>query len=218
MENTNKVNWWKIVGIIIAIIFLFVSGIYVGKKTTNSKIIEKIEYIELPPIHDTIPPIIIKESVDTLKLIKQCIKKGIYQELFPEKVIYVTDTIEFDKTDSTKIMNDWATLRDYEATLFEVDTLGKCDIKTSVQYNRISNIEYYFTPKQKQVTKTEIFKRKYLPYIGGGISTQPSVGVECGLFINQSWGFAIDANYNFNPNKIEGLPKYDMGIKILKMF
>ena len=211
-------NWWKIALIIVGIVGLFILGIYIGKKTTKPQIIEHTEYITLPPQTDTIPPVIIKETVDTANLIKQCIKDGIYQELFPEKIVYLTDTITFDKTDSTKIMQDWVTKREYEATLFDVDTLGKCDIKTTVQYNRLGTINYTFTPIQKQTTTTEVVTRKYLPFIGGGITTFPSVGVEAGLFINQSYGFAVDGSYYFNPNKIEGLPKYSVGIKVFKMF
>ena len=211
-------NYWKIALIIVGIVGLFILGIYIGKKTTKPQIIEHTEYITLPPQTDTIPPVIIKETVDTANLIKQCIKDGIYQELFPEKIIYLTDTLEFDKTDSTKIMQDWITKREYEATLFDVDTLGKCDIKTIVQYNRLGTIDYTFTPKQKQTTISEVTIRKFLPYIGGGITTFPSAEIEAGLFINQSYGFSLSGSYYFNPNKIEGLPKYSVGIKVLKMF
>lgn len=211
-------KYWKITLIILGIIGLFLLGIYVGKKTFKPQIIEHTEYITLPPQTDTIPPIIIKETVDTLNLIKRCIKDGIYQELFPEKIVYITDTVTLDKTDSTKIMQDWITKREYEATLFDVDTLGKCSIKTVVQYNRLGDINYTFSPIQKQSTKTEVVTRKYLPFIGGGITTFPSIGVEAGLFINQSYGFAVDGSYYFNPNKIEGLPKYSVGLKVFKMF
>lgn len=211
-------KYWKITLIILGIIGLFLFGIYVGKKTFKPQIIEHTEYITLPAQTDTVPPIIIKEKIDTGKLIKQCIKDGIYQELFPEKIVYITDTVELDKTDSTKIMQDWITKREYEATLFDVDTLGKCSIKTVVQYNRLGDINYTFSPIQKQSTKTEVVTRKYLPFIGGGITTFPSIGVEAGLFINQSYGFAVDGSYYFNPNKIEGLPKYSVGLKVFKMF
>lgn len=216
MENT--INWWKIGAIIFGIIALFILGIYIGKKTTKPQIIEHTEYITLPPQYDTIPPIIIKETVDTAKLIKQCVNDGIYQELFPEKIVYLTDTITFDKTDSTKIMQDWATKRDYEATLFDIDTLGKCNIKTTVQYNRLGNIDYTFIPIQKQTTVTEIVNRKFLPFVGAGITTFPSVEIEAGIFIDQSYGFALNGGYFFNPKKIDGIPKYNVGIKVFKMF
>lgn len=216
MENT--INWWKIGAIIFGVIALFILGIYIGKKTTKPQIIEHTEYITLPPQYDTIPPIIIKETVDTAKLIKQCVNDGIYQELFPEKIVYLTDTITFDKTDSTKIMQDWATKRDYEATLFDVDTLGKCNIKTTVQYNRLGNIDYTFIPIQKQTTVTEIANRKFLLFVGAGITTFPSVEIEAGIFIDQSYGFALNGGYFFNPKKIDGIPKYNVGIKVFKMF
>ncbi len=217
----NKTNWWKVGAIIVGIIAVLILGIYIGKKITKPKIIERIEYITLPPQNDSVPPVIIKETVDTAKLIKQCVRDGIYQELFPEKIVYITDTLEFDKTDSTKVMQDWATKREYEATLFDSDTLGKCDIKTTVQYNRLGNINYTFTPMQKQVTTTEVVTRKFLPYIGGGITTYPSAEIEAGMFIDQSYGFALSGSYYFNPRgteNIQGIPKYSVGLKVFKMF
>lgn len=218
--DIKQVNWWKIGGLIALGIALFLVGIYIGKKTTKPKEITHTEYITLPPIHDTIPPIIIKEKVpvDTAKLIKKCVKDGIYQELFPEKIVYLNDTTQFTKPDSTKIMLDWATEREYAATLFEIDTVGTCIVNTKVQYNRLGRLNYTFTPVEKQTTTELVKTRKYLPYIGGGITTFPSVSLETGLFIDQSWGFAIDGNYFFNPNKIENMPKYNVGIKVLKMF
>lgn len=209
------INYWKIGGIIAIIIALFLIGYYIGKSRT--KIIEKqvVEYITLPPVHDTVSaPYPIKEKIDTGKLIKQIIDSGLFNELFPKK----TDTVYLTQTDSSNIVKDWSTQREYTTTLFESDSLGKCTINTTVQFNRLGDIDYTFNPQQKTVKEYVEVKKKFIPYIGGGITTFPSVELETGIFINQSFGFALSGNYFFNPNKIEGMPKFNAGIKILKMF
>ena len=220
MSENVQTNWWKIGGIVAIAILLFLTGIYIGKKT--QKVVEKVvtEYVPGEPVHDTIPPIIIKETqpVDTANLIAQCVQDGIYQELFPEKIVYITDTTQFSKSDSTKIMLDWATKRDYNAVLFDIDTVGKCTINTSVQYNRLGNIDYTFNPIYKQQTVYVQTKREILPFVGAGLSTFPSVSAEAGLFFNQSFGVATEGTYYFNQKKIEGIPQYDIKLKVYKMF
>lgn len=218
--KNNNLNWWKIGSIIAIAVLLFLSGLYIGRQ--HEKIITNTitEYVPLPPIHDTIPPIIIKEKqpIDTANLIKQVVKDGIYQELFPEKIVYLTDTTQFSKSDSTAIMIDWATKKEYSATLFDSDTLGTCKINTFVQYNKLGNIDYTFTPVYKQETNYIQTKRKLIPFVGVGITTFPSATIETGLFINQSYGFSINGNYNYNPNKISEIHKFDIGLKIYKLF
>ena len=214
------VNNKKTILIIVSALLLFLLGIYVGKKTTPEKINTVIEYVEGEPIHDTLDPIIIYEKapIDTLKIIQQCVKDGIYAELFPEKIKYITDTLFFEKEDTTKILADWATLRQYDETLFDSDTLGVMKLKTYVQYNRLGNIVYDFTPMTKTVTNTVYKTRVFLPYIGAGLSRLPSYSLEGGFFIKQSWGFSLDVNYYPFANNLEGFPSIDYGIKILKMF
>ena len=204
---------------IVALVLMFLLGIYVGKKTTPIKTVTKVEYVEAEPIHDSIDkpvPFYIKTPVDTANLIAQCVKDGIFYELFPEKTIL--DTIYMDKTDSTKLMADWASERLYEQILFDVDTLGRMKINTSVQYNRLGTIYYDFTPVVKTVTNNVYIERKFLPFVGVGLSTFPSYNAEVGLFINRSWGFSVNGNYYPNKENYEYIPKYDLGIKVLKMF
>lgn len=225
MGDTKQLNWWKIGGIAAIAILLFLSGIYIGKK--NVKVIEKIvtEYVPGEPVHDSIPypvPYYVVEPVDTANLIAQCVKDGIYQELFPEKVIYLTDSTQFTKPDSTAIMADWATKREYKETLFDIDTVGKCTIDATIQYNRMSNLKYDFNPVYKQQTVYVESKRKILPFVGAGITTFPSASLDIGFFANQSFGVAIEGNYYFNPKPKETrnpeIPQYDVGLKVYKMF
>lgn len=216
---TNKTKYIIItVGIVLLSALLFFGGIYVGKKRVPIKEVTKIEYVKGETIHDTIvkPDVkYITRPIDTANIIKQCVADGIFNELFPEK--HYTDTIVLYKEDTTKIMADWATKRDYEQQLFDIDTVGKLTIKTFTQYNRLGNIEYTYTPINKKETTTVFIERKFLPYIGIGLSTFPSYDAEIGLFYRKSFGFSIEGNYYPKP-LTDDMLKYSIGMKVLKMF
>ena len=212
----------KTIYIILILLFgglLFLLGIYVGKKTLPQKVVTKIEYVKGETVHDSIDrpvPVYVKTPVDTANLIAQCVKDGIFYELFPEKIKW--DTLYVDKTDSAKILSDWASLRKYEETLFDSDTLGTMKINTTVQYNRLGTIYYDYTPVVKEVTNTVYLKRKFIPFAGAGISTFPSYNVEFGGIINQSWGVSLQGNFYPNIKKEENIPVYDFGFKFIKTF
>lgn len=194
----KEVNWWKIAVFIIAVILLFGLGFYIGRKKDPEVIIkEKIKYVELPPVHDTIDnpvPVYVNKPADTLNILKALIKSGKYSELFPERVrdsiVYVT------KDDTTAVIADWATERLYKETLFDNDTLGRFDLNAKVQYNRLQGLEYNYKPMQKQTETTVKTTRKYLPYIGAGFDTGKCVLGQAGMFFHQDAGFAIQYRYD----------------------
>lgn len=214
----SKKKIWLIIGIVIGCALLFIGGIYVGKKTVPVKVITKTKYLPGEPIHDVIDnpvPVYIAKPIDTANLIKQCVADGIFSELFPEKII--TDTLYLMKEDTTKIMADWATKREYEETLFDVDTLGKLKINTYTQYNRLGSIDYTFTPVIKQQT-TEIYNvRKFSPFVGAGLSTFPSYDAEVGFFYRESVGVSIEGSY-YPKLLTEDMQKYSVSLKVLKKF
>ena len=109
------------------------------------------------------------------------------------------------------------TEREYKETLFDSDTLGKLDINAKVQYNELYSLSYNYKPiqKQQEIIQTKI---KHLsPFIGAGISTLPSVEVDLGMFIDDSWGFSISGRYNMKYEQMN-INKYDVGLKIIKKF
>lgn len=216
MNTRNKIL--MIIGIVLGCALIFIGGIYVGKKTVPIKTVIKTEYIKGETIHDTIPepvPVYITKPIDTANIIKQCVADGIFSELFPEK--HYTDTLVLFKEDTTKIMADWATKREYKQTLFDIDTVGKLNISTYTQYNRLGDVQYTFTPVYKKETTQVFIERKFLPYAGIGLSTFPSYDAEIGLFYRKSFGFSIEGRYYPKP-LTEEMKKYDISLKILKMF
>lgn len=192
----NKTNWWKIAVIAIAAIALFGLGFYIGRQR-EPEIITKteIKYVELPPIHDSIPkpvPYKVIEPVDSLNIIMQAKMSGLLAELFPiEK-----DTVYVTKADTSAVLKDWATERLYSETLFDSDTLGRFSFNAAVRYNRLASFDYTFIPIQKQTETTIRATRKFLPYAGAGLDTRGAILGQGGMFFRQDAGFAVQYRYD----------------------
>jgi len=210
----EKKNWWKIGVIIASAVLLFGLGFFIGKKREPEVIIKtETKYVELPPIHDSIPkpvPVYVKQPADSLNILLALIEEGKYEEYFPERVrdslIYVT------KEDTAAVIRDWATERVYKETLFDTDTLGRFAFDAKVQYNRLQNFDYTFTPVQKQTETTIRTVRTFLPYVGGGLDLNGSIMAQGGLFIKQDAGVAIQYRYDTK------LKEHTAGALFLYMF
>lgn len=204
-------NWKTLFNLIIVITLLAV-GFFLGRKTVvepETKIVT--EYIKGDTIRDTVycpQPYKVVEPADTLSIIKQCIKDGIYSELWPEKV--VTEYVEVTKEDTTKIMKDWATKRLYSETLFNDDVNGRCVFNSEIQYNRMKVIGYEFTPITKTVTETKYVTKPFSPFVSlsyltnpGEFVKNPTIQVGGGAFIKDKIGlqliyqrgFVLDGDY-----------------------
>ena len=164
-------NKWKIAAYIVAIIGILLLGFYLGRTTIKNNVPEtNTIYIEGEKIIDSIPypvPYEVVKPTDTADVIRQCVKDGIYTELFPEKI--VTEYIEVTKEDTTEIILDWGTKRLYSEKIFDIDTVGSCTVNASVQYNRLSLISYDYIPITKQTTINEYRVKAFSPYIGFGL-------------------------------------------------
>lgn len=210
----EKKNWWKIGVIIAAAVLLFGLGFYIGKKREPEVIIKtETKYVELPPIHDSIPkpvPVYVKQPADSLNILLALIEEGKYEEYFPERVrdslIYVT------KEDTAAVIRDWATERVYKETLFDTDTLGRFAFDAKVQYNRLQNFDYTFTPVQKQTETTIRTVRTFLPYVGAGLDLSGSVMAQGGVFVKQNAGLAVQYRYDTK------LKEHTAGALFLYMF
>ena len=158
-ENTEGtgMNKWKLAFNLTIVIFLLALGFFLGRKTIKEPETKVVtEYIQGETITDTLyypQPYKVVVPVDILGIIQQCIKDGIYKELWPERI--VTEYIEVNKTDTTAIMLDWSTKRYYTETLFNNDTQGSCTFDAEVQYNRLKMIDYTYSPVVQTVTETK---------------------------------------------------------------
>lgn len=197
---------WKNIFYLIVIFGIWLFGFYLGRTIIKvDKPDPDIVYIPGDTIRDSIPkpiPFYVEAPVDTADIIKQCVKDGIYYELFPEKTKTVTEYIEVTKDDTTAIMRDWATKRAYSEVLFDSDTIGNCTVNIETQYNRVNNIDYTFVPVIKTITYKEETIKLFSPYVGGGVmlnpwddAMNPIVNVKAGFFIKEKHGIQLDAGH-----------------------
>ena len=197
-ENTSM-NKWKLAFNIIVAIFLLILGFFIGRKTIEPKTEIVTEYIQGETITDTLfypKPYKVYVKPDTLSIIQQCIKDGIYKELWPEKV--VTEYIEVNKSDTTAIMNDWATKRYYSETLFNDEKQGSCAFNAEVQYNRLKMVDYTYTPVVQTITETKYTTKMFSPYVGVSYLENPwdeiknpTIQLNGGVFIKETYGFQV---------------------------
>ena len=185
MSNKAKI---AIILIVIALFWGF--GFWLGRKHTKIITKTKIEYITNPKITGVIvkpQPIREIKPIDTLRIVEECLAKGIYSELFPKREIikYVPD-----KSDSTAIMKDWATIREYQDTLFNNDTTGTFVLSSKVQYNRIERYAYEYTTVTKIVTNTERVVKGFSPFVGVGYISDGFGVVNGGFYIKEKYGFS----------------------------
>ena len=190
---------WKMLFYVTVIIGIFVLGFYLGRKTIDdpeTKI--EIQYLPGEVIRDTQyvdKPVISYKPVDTLGIIQQCIKDGIYSELWPTKT--VTEYVEVSKADTTAIMNDWATKRCYTEELFNESINGLCTVSTEVQYNRMRLLGYEYKPVTKTVTETKYVTKLFSPYIGLSYLNNPWDEISNPM-IQLNGGFFIKEKYALN--------------------
>lgn len=185
MSNKAKI---AIILIVIALFWGF--GFWLGRKHTKIITKTKIEYITNPKITGVIvkpQPIREIKPIDTLRIVEECIAKGIYAELFPQREVikYVSD-----KSDSTAIMKDWATIREYRDTLFNNDTTGTFVLSSRIQYNRIEKYLYEYSTITKIVTNTERVVKGFSPFAGIGYISDGFGIVNGGFYIKEKYGFS----------------------------
>lgn len=179
------------IAIFLAAIALFWGfGFWLGRKQAKVIIKTKVEYVDSPKIAGTIvkpQPIREIKPIDTLRIVEECIAKGIYAELFSQREVikYVSD-----KSDSTAIIKDWATIREYRDTLFNNDTTGTFVLSSRIQYNRIEKYLYEYSTITKIVTNTERVVKGFSPFAGIGYISDGFGIVNGGFYIKEKYGFS----------------------------
>ena len=159
-----KSIWFYILGASL----LFALGFYFGRQT-NDKV--KIEYVKGEVIRDTvkIPYPAFTEIPSTPQL-----------PMKPDTIYSDSVQIITEKVDTTAIIQDYILTRTYEFNVFNIDTLGKFDVRQKVGYNKLLSFDYTFTPMTRQITR---FKEPvFTPFISGGYSTNNSFLLGGGLY------------------------------------
>jgi hypothetical protein len=165
-----------IINIVIIILILLV-GIFIGSRSSFKEIKSEIRYLPSDTIRDTI------------------VTQVLVKEVIPSKPIYLVDTLIINDTiiqviDTSAIINDWITQRFYKDTLINSDTLGLLVLESEIQYNKLQNLNYEYSPIQKEINTT-VTKVKWVePYVMVGYGTNNNANFQVGLFIKQHFGIS----------------------------
>lgn len=165
----------KIKYIILTGFICLVIGFIVGRKTVDTE--TKVEYIKLGPVSGSI-------SNNQLEPVKEEIPLNphlplridtVYNDSVRTEIKYMVQ-----KVDTAAIIADYILKKSYNVTAFDSKELGTLKLFPTIQYNRLSGLDYEFTPIQKQVT---IYREKvWQPFISGSYSTFDYIGLGGGVF------------------------------------
>lgn len=162
-----------------SVIFFFVgrSASRVKEKTVYVKgdtVAGTISHTQLKPVKEenpTQPALPLRLGGDTTYL--------------PSKTIYVAVEV-----DTAAIIAEYVLKRSYDILAFDDDKMGKLELFPSLQYNRLIEIDYKFTPV-KQLQRISIDKT-WTPFVSASYSTLNHVGVGGGVFYHN-----IGVEYQF---------------------
>ena len=181
--------------IIALCIFVFISGFAVGRKTIEA--VERVVYVRgdtvkgeaatIDPVSETVPDNpVLPLLLDTVYL---------------DRIVYIRVEV-----DTAAIINDYITSREYMPVLFDTNTLGKLSLLATVQYNRLSDVQYEFSPVYKEITKYRV--PVWQPFVGTSVNTFSMASLSVGTFY-KNIGFETQFIYDF-----ERLRKgYGIGIR-----
>ena len=232
MEKERKINWYRVVNIIVIILFIILLRFCTGNPVTTIKIKPEKE----PTCVSSPKPeiITITEKVDTAEFISYCIKHGLIKLSAPKNNKVVHDTIFISCAEQNKPAG--------------VDTLKNAikETEESIPEQEENERTYLPSPEQPLQIADPIFKcKKISPYVTLGANTLPSVSLGTGIFINHSWGIGIEGNYYFYNGLIDNsivaddvtfiirarkvnrgeeqigvmeFPKFSVGLKVTKIF
>lgn len=181
----NYINY-----IIVALVLT--TGFFVGRCTSDTKM--GIEYIKGDTIHDSIP----------------------YEKLVPYKVEIPAkpvlpmkpDTIRIPGkpeyhvmvVDTAAIIADYIKKNSYTNILFDTKAEGKLTVATTVQYNKLVDLGYSFTPVYKEVTLQK--QRVFTPFVTTSYNTLGYFGGGGGLYYH-NLGASIKYITDFNTKGYE---------------
>lgn len=139
-------------------------GFFIGRSTIDTK--TKIEYIKGETVTGSVSPIQfipIKEDKPNIQ----------YRDTGSIKYVSIP-------VDTAAIIADYELKRTYKLIAFDNKTQGKLELFPIIQYNKLSALDYNFTPTIERQT---IYKTKILqPFRSISYSTLNYVGIGGGIF------------------------------------
>jgi hypothetical protein len=174
-----------------------VIGFFVGRKTILHK--TEIRYVLGDPVSGSV-------NTDSLKPVKETIPATPILPIIPDTV-YINDTLYItQKVDTASIIADYIILREYTPVLFDSSTQGKLSLLATVQYNKLQDLKYEYTPVIREVTKYRV--KLMQPYAGISYNT-----LNLAIFSAGTFYYDIGIDFNYIRNLDEKTSGYGIGLK-----
>lgn len=173
--------------LLIAFIAGLLAGFFIGRATINGE--EKIVWRQGETVVRPVPV----PKVDWFE-----VPKVYFLPTTPDTVIIDDIRTVVQKVDTSKIIDEYIRVNHYNFNLFD-DESGKLDLKQSLQYNRILDIEYSFTPRYKEITKMQ--RQLFTPVVGALYSVPTGPVISGGVFVGNV-GIEYQYMFNFNAHGI----------------
>lgn len=166
-------------------------GFFVGRSTIDTT--TKVEYIKGPTVSGSVSPTLfipVKEEKPNIQ----------YRDTGSIKYINIP-------IDTAAIIADWELKRTYSLVAFDNKTQGKLELFPTIQFNRLSALDYNFTPiiERQTVYKTKVWQ----PFVSGSYSTLGYVGIGGGVFYH-NLGFEYQYQKSFSDKFGDG---HSLGLK-----
>lgn len=199
----------KIILKVLCGIVCLVIGFFIGRSTIKTE--TEIKYIPGKTISGSVSNNqfeSVKEEIPNKPLLPTKIIEIQYKDTGRIKTITETKYM-YQVVDTAAIIEDYIKKRTYAITAFDNTEQGKLLLYPVVQYNKLTGIDYLFTPMQKQ-TNTYL-QKTWQPFISASYSTLNYVGIGGGIFYHnlgleyqyqkslgsQSNGHLFGAKYKF---------------------
>lgn len=161
-------------------IVCLVIGFFIGRSTIKTE--TEIKYIPGKTIYGSVSNNqfeSVKEEIPNKPLLPTKIIEIQYKDTGRIKTITETKYM-YQVVDTAAIIEDYIKKRTYAITAFNNTEQGKLLLYPVVQYNKLTGIDYLFTPMQKQ-TNTYL-QKTWQPFISASYSTLNYVGIGGGMF------------------------------------
>lgn len=158
--------------IVLCGIVCLVIGFFIGRSSIDSE--PKKEYIKGEMLTGSVSP----TQLEPIKEEKPD------KSLLPFIQYRDTGSVRFIPIDSAAyaklVIADYELKRTYKLTAFDNKTQGKLDLFPVIQYNKLSALDYNFTPiiERQTIYKTKVWQ----PFVSASYSTFNYIGIGGGIF------------------------------------
>jgi hypothetical protein len=168
----------KTVWILIIAIAAFAAGFLAGRKTIDT--FQGVRLVKGELYHETVEIPVPEETTPEkpnlpLKFDTVYIARSVHDTILLHQPYYVTT-----KVDTAAIIAEYVTKRKYVMNILNQLDYGTLDLTATVQYNRLTNVSYDFTPTYKEVVIRK--EKAFQVFSGLGYNTLGFFGLKAGVF------------------------------------